>query len=117
LNHSEYPKIDTTATGQQIAHLMQAKGLRVQDLQNYLGLSAPQAIYKWLRGEGLPCIDNLFALSELMGISIDDILIKERLDTNPCYRVLRSDRSDDKAITYFIVGVSPNLAEDSVQRM
>ena len=51
-------------------------------LQEYLGLSCPQGIYHWQRGSTLPSTDNLYALSKLWGISINDILQEKNRITN-----------------------------------
>lgn len=66
--------VDSKKTGRRIRHLMAAKGLSVRDLQNDLGLSCPQGIYRWLRGDTLPSIDNLYALQGLLGVSAGHIL-------------------------------------------
>lgn len=39
-----------------------------------MGLESVQAIYKWQRGDSLPTVDNLYALSALFQTSVDDIL-------------------------------------------
>ncbi len=70
-----YPVIDLVATGKNICDLRKAKGLTVADLQEYFGFEAPQAIYKWQAGKSLPSTDNLFALSHLLEVPIDEILI------------------------------------------
>ena len=70
-----YPVIDLVATGKNICDLRKAKGLTVADLQEYFGFEAPQAIYKWQTGKSLPSTDNLFALSHLLEVPIDEILI------------------------------------------
>ena len=53
---------------------MQAKGYTVKDIQNYLQLSTPQAIYHWFEGKSMPTIDNLYALSGLFCIPVDAML-------------------------------------------
>lgn len=73
-----YPVIDLVATGKNICDLRKAKGLTVADLQEYFGFEAPQAIYKWQAGKSLPSTDNLFALSHLLKVPIDEILIPKR---------------------------------------
>ena len=73
-----YPVIDLVATGKNICDLRKAKGLTVADLQEYFGFEAPQAIYKWQAGKSLPSTDNLFALSHLLEVPIDEILIPKR---------------------------------------
>jgi len=45
-------------------------------LQTYFGFDTPRAIYKWLRGEHLPSVDHLFALSRLLQIPLQDILVE-----------------------------------------
>ena len=70
-----YPVIDLPATGENITRLRLSRGLTVRDLQHFFGFDAPQAIYKCQRGQTLPSVDNLFALSALLGVPIDDILV------------------------------------------
>ena len=72
-----YPIIDTTATGENIAKLRRQRGLSVRDLQNALGFATPQAIYKWQKGQSLPTLDDLVILSAILHVSIDNILIVE----------------------------------------
>ena len=72
---ARYPVIDLPATGENITRLRLARGLTVRDLQQFFGFDAPQAIYKWQRGQTLPTVDNLFALAALFRVSIDEILI------------------------------------------
>ena len=70
-----FPVINMAATGANIQRLRKAKGLTVTDLQNYFGFDAPQAIYKWQRGETLPSTDNLLALGFILEVPIESILV------------------------------------------
>ena len=70
-----FPVIDMAATGSVIKALREHNGYSVQDVQEYFGFDQPQAIYKWQRGETLPTVDNLYALSTLLGAPIKDILV------------------------------------------
>lgn len=70
-----YPVIDMNKTGQNIKQLRKERNISVSALQEYLGLGSTQAIYRWQKGDCLPTVDNLCALSHLFGISMDDILI------------------------------------------
>ena len=85
----QYPVIDLIATGRNISALRKARGLSVSDLQEYFGFEAPQAIYKWQKGQSLPSTDNLYALSYLFGVSIEDILIP----IQPQFQVLPQEES------------------------
>lgn len=71
----EYPTIDVKATGARIRELRKEKGIKVAELSEFMGFSEPQAVYKWQRGETLPSVDNLFALSKILDTKIEDILI------------------------------------------
>ncbi|WP_310603667.1 helix-turn-helix domain-containing protein [Anaerosporobacter sp.] len=71
-----YPKIDMLATGKNIKEIRMKKGIKISELMQYMGFNEPQAIYKWQRGECLPTVENLFALSKILGISMEDILVE-----------------------------------------
>ena len=70
-----YPSINLVATGKRIAQLRKERGLSVRDMQDYFGFEAPQAIYKWQNGTSLPTVDNLFALSMLLEVPMESILV------------------------------------------
>lgn len=59
----------------QIKRLMEENELSVRDVQERLGLESPQSVYKWLHGTSLPALDNLLALSRLLGVRMEDILV------------------------------------------
>ncbi len=73
-----YPVIDVAATGRNIRRLRLEKGYTVRELQEYLGTDCPQGIYHWQSGRNLPSTDNLYALSKLWGVSINDILVERK---------------------------------------
>ena len=69
-----FPSIDMQKTGLNIARLREDRGYSVRDLQDMFGFSTPQAIYKWQHGAALPTVDNLLALSGILGVSMEEIL-------------------------------------------
>ena len=71
-----YPTIDLEATGRQIVRLRKERGISVRDMQSYFGFDAPQAIYKWQKGLTLPSVDNLYALSVLLEVPMNNILVQ-----------------------------------------
>ena len=73
----QLPVVNMRRTGERISILREQRGLSVRELQRLLGIATPQAIYKWQHGETLPTIDNLVALSSILDVSIDDILVTE----------------------------------------
>lgn len=74
-----YPIIDVAKTGKRIEELRKSRGLKVRDIAGWMGFEEPQAVYKWQQGKSLPSLDNLFALSRLLGVSMDEIIV-ERAD-------------------------------------
>ena len=70
----EYPILDLKKTGKRIKDLREEKDLSVEEVTEFLGHISAQSVYKWQRGECLPTIDNLYALSKLLETPIDDIL-------------------------------------------
>ena len=73
----KYPVLDAKATGAHIKELRIQLNIKVSDLAQYMGFESEQAIYKWQRGESLPTVDNLYALSKLFNVPVDEILIGE----------------------------------------
>ena len=84
------PVIDLTATGQNIKSLRMAAGISVRDLQNILGFTNPQAIYKWQNGDSMPSIDNLVILAAVLGVTVDEILVVEGDSSGDGEGVLKS---------------------------
>lgn len=69
------PYIDAIETGININDLRMSAGLSVKDIQSVFGFSTPQAVYKWIRGDSIPSVDNLVVLAKVLGVTINDIII------------------------------------------
>ena len=69
--------IDVAKTKIRIKMLRIESGYDMNFLEKHFGLSH-QALYKWeqLSNATLPSLDNLVALAELYGVSLDDIIIR-----------------------------------------
>lgn len=74
----KYPRIDVRRTGQRIKQIMKSCGLTTRDIQEYLDLISIQSIYHWFDGRNLPSLDNLYALSELFHVPVDEMLCGNR---------------------------------------
>ena len=86
----EYPVLDAKATGARIKELRKAHHLKVEEVARFMGIESEQAVYKWQRGDSLPTVDSLYALSRLFGTSVDDILRGSREeDESPSLPVYR----------------------------
>lgn len=73
------PMINMQKTGANIKMLMKLNNIKVIQIQDILGFNTPQAIYKWLRGETMPTIDNMVILATLLNTTIDNIIITEMI--------------------------------------
>ena len=74
------PEIDTRKTGEQIRKYMNLRGLTVQDVKTYLSLGCVQSVYHWLDGKSMPTLDNLYALSQLLRVPMDLLVVGNRSD-------------------------------------
>ena len=69
------PTINMTTTGANIIALIKTKGLKVTDVQTVFDFNTPQAIFKWMRGDAMPSIDNIVILAHILDVPIDEIII------------------------------------------
>ena len=76
----DYTGVDTKATGRRIRALRMEHKLTVAQICDYLGYVSEKSVYKWQRGDCLPSIDNMYALSALFNTPIDDILRGSRYE-------------------------------------
>lgn len=88
------PMINLKETGIRLRRLVDARGLSAKTVQTYLGLASVQSVYNWFNGINMPTIDNLYALSQLLGVSIDEMICGDR-------RFLLSDGRSRRVWTYY----------------
>ena len=70
-----YQSIDQIKTGAKLKMMLKAAGYEVRDIQKYLHLSCPQSIYRWYKGKILPSVEHLCALSKLLNVHMEDLLV------------------------------------------
>lgn len=70
-----YPTIDRVKTGKLLEKLARVYGLSPKDICDYLSLSCVQTVYRWFEGVNVPSIDNLYALSRLLRVSMDELVV------------------------------------------
>lgn len=74
MSDNYYPVIDKESTANMLKALMICCKLKPTDIQEYLGLSCVQTVYRWMEGVNIPSTDHLYALCNLFGVRLDDIL-------------------------------------------
>ena len=68
------PEYDMEVVGKNLKRLRENKALTVEEVREYLRLGSVQAVYKYERGESYPQADTMFALMQLYGASVEDIV-------------------------------------------
>lgn len=76
------PEYNNKLIGKNLRRCRQAKNLSVEQVREYLRLGSLQAIYKWEEGRGYPQADTMFALMELYGIGLPDLLREEEKENH-----------------------------------
>lgn len=71
-----FPSINMDATSKRISQLIDESGLTDKELSRMMGLSV-QSINKWRHGHNLPDIENLFILSRIFGVKVDDFFVPQ----------------------------------------
>ena len=69
------PEIDVKATGLNICSRLKEREILKSELRLYLGYTSAEAIYRWPEGKNLPTLQNLYAISRILGISINELLV------------------------------------------
>ena len=98
-------EIDAVKTGKRIQEIRKQKGLRVTDISDYMGFYEPQAVYKWMRGASLPTLQNMYQLSQLFGVSMDEIIRVSESTVNHCVNGNRTEKEwggDKKSPSLFL---------------
>ncbi len=80
-----YRSIDLIKTGKRIKEQVMEAGYDVKGLQEYLELSCPQSIYRWFQGRILPSVEHLSALSQLLGVHMEDLLVLRSIRVECAY--------------------------------
>lgn len=64
-------------TGKRLKYMIEMAGYTPSAIQNYLHLSCVQPIYRWYKGLILPSVDHLFMISQLLGVHMEELLVKK----------------------------------------
>ena len=99
---SSKTSIDMIETGKRLKKLAQRNGYSVKEIQQYLGLSCPQPVYRWYKGIILPSVDNLLRLSELYQVHMEELLVRTRYIM--CFDVekMQIDNLENRLKAYYL---------------
>lgn len=65
-----FPTINKKETGVNLRRIMDMRGVKPKDIQEYLGFGCVQSVYRWLDGVSVPTVDNLYAISKHLLLSV-----------------------------------------------
>lgn len=74
----EYPVLDTREVAANLKRMRKERSITVMQVAEFMGFTSPQAVYKWERGDCMPTLDNIFALSRLFDTTIDILITARR---------------------------------------
>ncbi len=72
-----YELIDQVKSGKKLKIMLESAGYDVKYIQDYLHLSCPQSIYRWYKGKALPSLEHLSALSKLLDVQMEQLLVSQ----------------------------------------
>ena len=73
-----FPTINLRETGVNLHRIMDKRGITPKDIKEFLNLGSIQTVYNWCNGLNMPTVDNLYALSQLLQIPIDEIICENK---------------------------------------
>lgn len=85
--------LDMVMTGAVLNHMIRKRGYTISEIQKELNLSYPQSIYRWLSGQIMPSVDNLYKLSVILKVHMEDLLMPRRDDI---WRIRRGQNQSEK---------------------
>lgn len=96
-----FPVINLRETGVNLHRIMDKRGITPNDVKEFLNLGTVQSVYNWCNGLNMPTIDNLYALSQLLQVSIDEIICGNRNAIIPEPIVIIENPRDRRLYTYY----------------
>ena len=72
---TEILKFGIAFSGKKVCvRIMDMRGVKPKDIQEYLGFGCVQSVYRWLDGVSMPTVDNLYAISKMLQVPMDSIV-------------------------------------------
>ncbi len=76
MSKCNFTSLDMALSGERLRSLVKTSGYSVREVQEMLCLSCPQPIYRWFNGTALPSINNLYLLSKILNVRMEDMLVE-----------------------------------------
>ena len=76
--------------------MMEMRGFSVEEVRDFLSLGCVQTIYHWFEGISIPTLDNLYALSDLLQVPMDMLVVGDSRKSS-----VRKIRNRDLLMRYY----------------
>ena len=96
-----FPKINLRETGINLQRIMDKRGITPKAIKEFLNLGSVQTIYNWCNGLNMPTVDNLYALSQLLQVPIDEIICGNRKAIIPEPIIILENPRTRRVYTYY----------------
>ena len=96
-----YQPIDQVKTGIKLKMMLKTAGYDVKYIQEYLHLSCPQSIYRWFKAKVLPSVEHLCALSRLLNVHMEELLVKTGYVLNYDVEKVNEKNLEKRIRTYY----------------
>lgn len=67
--------LDLIQSGQRIRKLRREKCVSIDEVLDACGLEGPHAFYRWTSGRLRPSVDSLYALSRVLDVPLDELVV------------------------------------------
>lgn len=96
-----FPTINLSETGINLHRIMDKRGITPKDIKEFLNLGSIQTVYNWFNGLNMPTVDNLYALSQFLQVSIDEIICGNGKVIKPEPIVIIENPRNRRLYTYY----------------
>ncbi len=74
--------VDIIETSRRLKELCTEKGYGASEIQKHLRLQSVQSVYSWwsVKSKNIPGLDHLLQLSDLMGCTMEDMLVLKEVE-------------------------------------
>lgn len=95
-----FPIINLKETGVNLRRIMDKRGVTPKDIKEFLNLGSIQTVYNWCNGLNMPTVDHLYALSQFLRVSLDEMICGNRKAKVPEPIVIIENPKDRRLYTY-----------------
>lgn len=96
-----YPGIEMARTGDWLRRICSFKKISVKKLCEHVGLGSPQSVYGWFCGRTLPSLDNFYALSQVLHMPLDELIINQEEEL-PAGFLCRVGEENSRVLQYWL---------------